>query len=461
MPHLSSLKNLTRRKTGDNVYDQDAEYVTESPDSKLRVLKFEDGEQSFWQRAWEQTKEEAAVDLPVEWHFESLDLKDEVKQVAHEAHLRVKDTAGHERLIPSTKPTYRQVYDNVASWANKFTDVGDLIVQADSGYATLPWSMIRFVIKLSLGESETYHRMLDGTQFVAYSVIEKTYARLESDLATALRRSLYDLYVAVLHFQINAIKYFDPDKKFFRALRGINPVSSDDIRKSREAINGFKDQVDRDIAVVDSDVTKRGIDELIEGKDALLSGQKDLLDVTRDGILALSERTGASFRSHQELIEGKFDETKARNRKRNDTILDMWRGPLDAMSAELKEARIQREKEELLKIRQWLSTAERETSLQDTRAKRGLPLDDWLLQHQNFQNWRRIDHFALLWMYGFAGTGKTGLVCRVIDDLRERLTKGGSDQLAFFFCSNDQSDSARKEFYSRSGPEEALRSIVS
>ena len=473
MPHLPSLKDfkghkktVKEDKTGDNVFGQDGEYVIESPDSKLRVLKFEDGEQSFWQRAWEQTREEAGVDLPVEWHLESLDLKDEVKQVAQEALLRSKETAGHERLIPGTKYTYRQVYDNVANWANKFTDVGDLIVQADPGYAALPWSMIRFAIKLSVGESETYHRMLDGTQFVAqlvtqYPVIEKTYARLDSDLATALRRSLYDLYVAVLRFQINAIKYFDPHKKFFRALRGINPVSEDNIRQLREGINGFKDQVDHDIALVHSDVTKRGIDELIEGKDAVLTGQKDLLDTTRDGIITLSERTGASFRSQQELIEGKFDEAEARSQKRNDAILDMWRGPLDIMSAELEKERIQREKEELLKIRQWLSTAEPETNYYDAKAKRDLPLGDWLLAHEKFRDWKRTDHSAMLWMYGFAGTGKTGLVCRVIDDLRERLAKGGRERIAFFFCSNDQSDSARKESYSRSDPEEALRSIVS
>ena len=473
MPHLSSLKSLTGHKkatdedqSGDKLYDQAGQYDTEAPPPKLSVLKFEDGEQSFWQRAWEQTKEEAGVDLLVEWHIESLDLKEEVKQVAHEALLRSKDAARHERLIPGTKYTYRQLYDNVASWANKFTDVGDLIVQADPGYATLPWSMIRFAIKLSLGESETYHRMLDGTQFVArlvtqYPVIEKTYARLDSDLATALRKSLYDLYVSVLRFQISAIRYFDRNEKFFRALRGINPVSSDDIRQSREAINDFKDQVDRDIALVHSDVTKRGIDELIEGKDALLSGQKDLLSLNKDGILALSESTGASFRSQQALIEGRFDEAEAHNQKRNDAILDMWRGPLDAMSAELEKERIQREKEELLKIRQWLSTAEPETNYHDARAKRHMTLGDWLLQHQNFQKWKHNDHSALLWMYGFAGTGKTGLVCRAIGDLRERLPKGGSERLAFFFCSNDQSDSARKETYSRSDPEEALRSIVS
>ena len=473
MPHLASLKNDKQHKkttkedqTSDSIYNQDGGYVTESPDSKLRVLKFEDGDQSLWQRAWEETRKEAGVGLPVEWHLESLDFKDEVKQVAQEALIRSQETKVHERLIHGTNNTYRQVYDNVASWANKFTDVGDLILQADPGYATLPWSMIRFAIKLIVGESETYHRMLDGTEFVArlvtqYPVIEKTYARLNSPLAETLRGSLYELYVAVLRFQINAIKYFDPGKKFFRAWKGINPVSEEKIRKVREEINRCKDRVDRDIAVVHSDVTKRGIDELIEGKYALLSGQKDLLDTTRDGILTLSKLTGASLRSQQELIEGKLDEAEARSQKRNYALLNMWRGPLDHMKEEQVKEQIQREEQELLKIRLWLSTAEPETNYNDARAKRGLPLGDWLLQHQKFQSWKSTDHSAMLWMYGFAGTGKTGLACRVIDDLRKRPAEDGSERVAFFFCSNDQSDSARKESYSKSDPEEALRSIVS
>ena len=470
LPSLKGHKKTSKKiSIGGDAFGKNGEYASEAPEvpeSKLHILKFEDGEQSFWQRAWEQTRDEAGVDLAGEWHLESLKLEDEVQQVAQEALLRSKDTVSHERLIPGTKHTYRQVYDNIASWANKFTDVGDLIVQADPGYATLPWSMIRFAIKLSVGEIETYHRMLDGTQFVAqlvtqYPVIEKTYARIDSDLATTLRKSLYDLYVAVLRFQISAIKYFDTNEKFFRALKGINPVSKDKIAQSREAINGCKDQVDRDIALVHSDVTKRGIDELLAGQDALLTGQKDLLNTTRNGILALSERTGAGFRSQQEFLKGQFDEAEARNQKRNEAIFDMWRGPLDAMSAELEKERIQREKEELRKIREWLSTAEPETNFHDARIKRHLALGDWLLQHQTYQDWKRTTQSSLLWMYGFAGTGKTGLVCRVIEDLREGLASGGSDRIAFFFSSNDQNDSARTDSYSRSDPGEALRSIVS
>ncbi|KAK4694419.1 hypothetical protein P7C71_g3166, partial [Lecanoromycetidae sp. Uapishka_2] len=473
MPHFPPLKNLTRHKktinedkSGVNIYDQDGEYVSKSPESKLGVLGIDKSKLSSWQQAWEHTKAESGWEPPIEWHIESLNLTDEVRSVAEEARLRAIDAETKERTLGGSTYTYRQVFDNVANWANKFQRVGDLVVQADPGYATLPWAMIRFAISTFVGESETYHRMLEGTEFVSqlitqYPVIEQTYARVDSDLAAALRKTLFSLYVVILRFQIRAIQYFDQEKKGQRTLQGVNPVSADDIQQERLAIDHAKDRVDHDVALVHSDITKRGIDELVEGKENLLSGQQDLLANTRDGILALAQKTGSSFRAQNEFIGGKFDEVEARNQKRNDAILEIWKEPLNVLSSALEDERIEREKQELRDIRRWLSVAEPETNYYNARGKRRLTLGDWLLMHPEFDAWERSQTSSKLWLYGFAGTGKTGLVCRVIDHLR----KGGNDEefgrLAFFFCSNDKAGTGRAEDFSRSDPEEALRAIVS
>ena len=472
MPRLPALKTLTRHKSiiedksGENLYDQNGEYVTHSPDSKLRVLGIDQSQHSTWDRAWEQTKKETGFEPPVEWHLGSLKLKDEVHCVSEEARLRAQDAKKNERTIGGSKYTYRQVYDNVANWADKFKLVGDLVVQADPGYATLPWTLIRFAITTAVSESENYRRMLEGTEYVSqlvtqYLVIEQTYARVDSDLARALQKTLHSLYVEILRFQIFAIQYFDNEKKGSRVLKGVNPVSADDIRQQREAINGARDLADRDIALVHSDVTKRGIDEFIEGTEILESSQKELLANTRDGIIALAHKTGTSFRSQHEFIDGKFDEAEVRSQQRNAAIVEMWQKPLDTLSSELENERIEREKEELRDIRRWLSNAEPETNYEDARSKRHLILGGWLLEHPMFEAWEQSDMSSFLWMYGFAGTGKTGLVCRVLKHLRDNLEEDDSGRLAFFFCSNDQAGLGRQESFPRSEPEEALRSIVS
>ena len=100
-----------------------------------------------------------------------------------------------------------------------------------------------------------------------------------------------------------------------------------------------------------------------------------------------------------------------------------------------------------------------EEDRQAAKNKRLMPLGDWLLKHQKFQRWEALQKSAMLWLYGFAGTGKTGLVCRVIDQLEERTQKSG--RMAFFFFSNDKASTANEECFSRSGPEDALSSIVS
>ena len=446
-----------------NVNDyEDSTTASESGETKLQLLQF-DGSESLWQQAWNQAKKDPNCQLPVEWHLDSLKANHEAEQVAREARARAEDTSKNEQTIGSGTHTYRQVYGNIANYAQKFQSVGDLLVQADPGYATLPWTLVRFCISIAASEDETYHRMLDGTGYVSqlivqYSVIEKTYAQVDSDLATEVRKTLFNLYLGILRFQVFAIRYFDQDEKIYRTRKGISPVSAADIKAQLEVIKTTRDQADHCLILVHSDVTKRGIEDISESLDA---NQKEILDITRDGILALARRTAKSFEDQSALIEGKFTEIKDRDRERDQAILELWHEPLSELSNELQKQQIHREEQELRDIRQWLSRAEPEANYQEARVKRHLEgLGGWLLEHPRFQDWEQSSKSSILWMYGFAGTGKTGLVCRAIDHLR-KVAEQINSRVAFFFCSSDQGNSGRQELGSRSDPEEALRSVVS
>ncbi len=68
----------------------------------------------------------------------------------------------------------------------------------------------------------------------------------------------------------------------------------------------------------------------------------------------------------------------------------------------------------------------------------------WILDTAEFQAWRDPGNdTSLLWIYGGAGTGKTMLLCGVLDELRKHETAAGNN-LAFFFCarSSERSSSA-------------------
>ena len=415
--------------------------------SNLRLLSSAAGS---WRQAWDESKGELAKMLPPEFQpVEYLDVMSQVQDVHDIAQRRAKDTKEHQQKIPYTNKTYREVYGKVADCANKFQIVGNLVAQAEPVYSALPWALISFGIQCAVGEDEAYHTMLDGAEFVSdlsiqYPTLEQLYAKIDSELSKALRTSLVKFYKAILRFQVYAINYFDPDSKARRAAISFNPVTAAGIKKQREEIDTLKHEVDDNAALVSYEVAKTGIDNLA-------AGQKDQdwqLKAVKEGIMVLSGRTGQAFQS----IDQKQEE-------RNKILISMWKEPLDEMRAELESREIEKAKENLRNVRNWLSAALPREDLLAAKDKRHMDLGDWLLDHPRFRQWQSADQSSLLWLYGFAGTGKTGLVCRVIKQLEASMRRTG--RIAFFFCSNDKASNERMETFSRSDPEEALRSIVS
>ncbi|KAL8644848.1 MAG: hypothetical protein Q9226_007565, partial [Calogaya cf. arnoldii] len=188
--------------------------------------------------------------------------------------------------------------------------------------------------------------------------------------------------------------------------------------------------------------------------------QKGSLEAIKDTLRALSGDT-ASFVDEQREWMSEVDKTQ---QARTEAFVDMWKAPLDELKQKLEQETIQREKENLYSVRRWLSRAEPETDYAEAKGKRQMDLGEWLTEHRKFKEWKSSTLSSLLWLHGFPGTGKTGLVCRVLHDIRTRLEMADPTEapgrLAFFYCSSDKPSTGR-EVASRSDPREALRSIVS
>ncbi|KAL8671416.1 MAG: hypothetical protein Q9168_004089 [Polycauliona sp. 1 TL-2023] len=419
-------------------------------------------EQGLWQQAWQAVKKEVDWELPESLqHAEDLSTKDEVEALHREAHDRRHVSESNQRHILGSKYTYREVCDKVSSYAKKFEFVGDMVTQAEPVYAALPWTAIRFIINCAVGESETYHTILDGTETISglvvqYPAIEQIYATIDSESGNELRKSLLQLYKLILRFQLYSIRYFDPKHKIARAFAGLNPVKAETIKGQLAGIEKAKEKCDADIGLVDAEVTKVGIDNLLVGQ----VEQKGELEVIKETLRALRGDT-AGFVSQQGEFLSEFERNQ---RARNEAFVEMWKAPLDDLKEKLEQERIQREKENLYSVRRWLSRAEPETDYAEAKGKRLMNLGEWLVEHRKFKEWQASNISSLLWLHGFAGTGKTGLVCRILHESRKRSGKkdstGAPGRLAFFYCSGDK-PSTGGEVASRSDPREALRSIVS
>ncbi|KAL8786267.1 MAG: hypothetical protein Q9213_002862 [Squamulea squamosa] len=455
---------LHRSKKGKKALAADgnnSSHQADAEDPQELYLRATDG-QGLWQQAWRVVKNEVDWELPESLqNAENLSTKEEVNALQQEATDRRNVAENDQCHIFGTRYTYREVCDKVSSYAKQFQFVGDIVTQAEPVYAALPWTAIRFVINCAVGESETYHTILDGTQCISglvvqYPAIEQIYAKIDSPPGNELRKSLLHLYKLILRFQLYSIKYFDPKRKIARAFTGLNAVKAETIKSQLAAIDKAKQKADSDISLVAAEVSKAGIDNILAGH----VDQKDQLEAIKSILRALSSDAISMVKEQREWTSEADKEQQARN----EAFVEIWKAPLDDLKQRLEEERIQSEKEYLYNVRRWLSRAEPERDYAEAKGKRLMHLGEWLIEHREFLNWQSSAPSSLLWLHGFAGTGKTGLVCRVLQELRTKLENADLTKelgrLAFFYCSSDRPSTGR-EVASRADPSEALRSIVS
>jgi hypothetical protein len=43
----------------------------------------------------------------------------------------------------------RDLFDKITTWIEKFIEIGNIIVQYDTGHAALPWAGVRFILQVS------------------------------------------------------------------------------------------------------------------------------------------------------------------------------------------------------------------------------------------------------------------------------------------------------------------------
>ncbi|KAF7536892.1 hypothetical protein G7054_g4190 [Neopestalotiopsis clavispora] len=62
----------------------------------------------------------------------------------------------------------------------------------------------------------------------------------------------------------------------------------------------------------------------------------------------------------------------------------------------------------------------------------------WLLLHETFKEWQNSDSQVILWLQGQVGVGKTCLVSKAVDHIREIVKASPDEGLAFFYCDHQE-----------------------
>ncbi|KAI5809190.1 hypothetical protein BZA77DRAFT_348058 [Pyronema omphalodes] len=100
--------------------------------------------------------------------------------------------------------------DKLLNWLDKFKEIGDIVVQYDPAHAALPWAAFRFILKICVQQQNTLEAIVDGLEYIASlvqrcTIYEIIYEKETFNASTNLRKSILQLYIAVLKFFAKAI----------------------------------------------------------------------------------------------------------------------------------------------------------------------------------------------------------------------------------------------------------------
>ncbi|CAI6094410.1 unnamed protein product [Clonostachys chloroleuca] len=354
----------------------------------------------FWSLAWAKLPPAKVQDLQAlpDGHNAPISSNQDVDGILKLAREQKKacESKQWEVKLGSRSFKIRNGLSNIIDWLQKFKEVGDVAVNFDPVHAALPWAAFRFLLQAATGSRDSMEAIVTVLELVSRiiqhgRVFEKVHALAsedihdEQDVLDRLKKTVVDLYVVVLESLDYCCTRLDQNT-------GHRSLSA--ILKPQEAENIIKQLTKRWNIVEDNVRSLQGlriVKILVEIKGHLpevLQTLKDLKDVSK--ILVKMEEN-ERFRM------------------------------LHNISA--------------------IQVGSQHKSVHDRRTE---GTGEWLLLTPEFRHWETHECFPITLLYGSPGAGKTFLISRVIDDIKERLEGGGTNcGLAYFYC--DRNDIDRRQ----------------
>lgn len=299
----------------------------------------------------------------------------------------------------------RDVLDKIATWLNRFKEVGDVLMQYDPSYAALPWAAIRFLLQASVNDIETFTTMAEHLETVArltarYSIFEAVYLSAETGKLSSAQDKLSDalvlLYAECLRHLVDIKKYYDRTTKG-RIAQSILQSSAENGNSNRlKSIATKEEEVERLAQIVQTERI-----------------------IQLNGLIKTSED-----KSQQSLqsLEGLLRSLTAPMLRLSD--------PLTLLQDTLQEA-------ERRKFLLWLSGHNYRQYHESTYKEIVPGTCQWIFDKFEYQDWQRSSVCSILWLHGIPGCGKTKLTSSVIQHhLDYAQNNNRSSPVAYVYCSS-------------------------
>ena len=315
----------------------------------------------------------------------------------------------------------RDLVDKIAVWVGKFIKVGDVAVQYDTAHAALPWAAVRFLLQITLSDSQTFGAMAAGVETVSrlisrYAIFEAAYLHRSGHTLSLAQKKLSEalivLYSTILTYLAKAGPYYQKSSAQRLAISIVKPA--DTVQTRLELIIKEEMVVDKLADIVHAEMTSA---------------------LTKT-FISLQDNNTRKFDDLEKLMKA-FDEPLVR------TV-----GTLQDLQDHLKA-------EERRGLLAWLSRIpcrnHHELIYREVLPDTGL----WLLNKADFVEWQSSSSSSLLWLHGIPGAGKSTLTSIVIQRLLgDAAGVENAAPLAYFYCSRQKTESCRMD------PTEILRAIL-
>ncbi|KLJ12837.1 hypothetical protein EMPG_12155 [Blastomyces silverae] len=334
-------------------------------------------------------------------------LSDRIKELVRMTRMKQQEceTKYYTFSFLEKKVILRDVAEKTIFWLNKFKGVGDVAVGFDQAHASLPWAGVRLILQAAVAESEQMGALLVAVETVTYlvgrcTVYESLYQprNTPAEPLKNFHAALVELYAAVLQLLALSHRLFSKNTAT-RTLHAL--VSPNKVLESVTKCQDLERRVDIEASNCERALSRDS--QLLDTK------TKRLLEYLSTPILRCDENVSS-------LLE---------------TVTD----------------------KERLEILDWISGVlygQNHSTVKDSRTPGTC---EWLLEHSSYTEWKKSSSSVILWLDGTAGTGKTYVTSRVIDEIRSTLKTSSNDEgFAFFYC--NRNESIRRE------PLAVLRSFV-
>jgi hypothetical protein len=128
---------------------------------------------------------------------------------------------------------FRDLFNKILHWINRFKQIGDSVMQYDPGHAALPWAGVRFLlqviadawwhlrifykthsVQIAISDTEKFNSAVESASKIThiicyYYIFESIYLQADTAAIDELRKALVRLHATVLTYISKMTRYFE------------------------------------------------------------------------------------------------------------------------------------------------------------------------------------------------------------------------------------------------------------